>query len=279
MVWYYSDETFFKIADYTGDPSWANCGLYIARSIRDRFLLQGHKVGGRYYFPWLLVGAYARTGDPSFREAVIRIATDGNNSYGGVGDFGMREHAYAFERRLAKRAVTGEEDYDLEQFADAALGMIYVNAVGAPERMFQEAFMVGLLARPLIRWYAITHDQRVPYVLKLWMDKAYTDWFFPEPVLRPSGKGASGFLYNPEPLGLRCDVDCASTIGSNLNNLVSPMYAWYWRLTGDETYRERGDTIFSRQYRDGFPYHAKEWSQGFYWSWDYVDWRLGKPAF
>jgi hypothetical protein len=37
--------------------------------------------------------------------------------------------------------------------------------------------------------------------------------------------------------------------------------------------------MFSHTYDEGFPYSAKEWSQGFYWSWDFVDWRQGKkPA-
>lgn len=278
-VWYYNDETFFKIAQYTGDPTWANCGLYIARAMRDRFLDKGPNVRGNLYFPWMLVAAHRWTKDPTFREAAIRIADAGTYAWGSVSDFNIREHAYAFERRLARRALTGEEDYDLEQFADAAIGMMYINAVGAPERRFQQPFMTGLLARPLTRWYAISRDERVPYVFKLWMDKAWSNWFFSEPRRTAGGRMAAGFLYNPEPNGARCNVTCESTIGSLLNNLIAPMWAWYWRLTGDETYRTQGDTIFSRQFRDGYPYHAKEWSQTYYWSWDYVDWRSGKPVF
>ena len=279
MVWYYNDETFFKIAQYTGDPTWANCGLYLARQMRNHFLTVNPAIAGYRYFPWLLVAAYSWTGDPSFREAALRIATNGSWVHGTVSDFDIREHAYAFERRLAKRALTGEEDYDLTQFADAALGMIYINATGAPERMFHQPFMIGLAARALTRWYAITRDERVPYVFKLWMDAAWANWFFPEPRVNGAASTAAGFLYNPEPNGPRCAIACQNTLGSMLNALNAPMWAWYWRLTGDETYRIRGDTIFSRQFRDGYPYNAKEWSQTYYWTWDYVAWRQGKPVF
>jgi hypothetical protein len=40
----------------------------------------------------------------------------------------------------------------------------------------------------------------------------------------------------------------------------------------------RGDDMFAHQYDDNPPYNAKEWSQGFYWSWDFVEWREGKKA-
>ncbi len=36
-VWFYNDETFFRIAQYTGEPSWANCGVFIAAAMRDKF--------------------------------------------------------------------------------------------------------------------------------------------------------------------------------------------------------------------------------------------------
>lgn len=40
-------------------------------------------------------------------------------------------------------------------------------------------------------------------------------------------------------------MGCQKWTGAKLNNLVSPAYAWYWRLTGDETERQHGDDLFS----------------------------------
>jgi hypothetical protein len=269
-VWFYNDETFFRIAQYTGDPSWANCGVFVAAAMRDKFQQFGPMAMPAYfYFPWAMVGAYRLTKDPTYRDEVISTADGGQGSRGSVDDFAMRENAFAFEGRLAKRDLTGQEDYDLPYFAEATLGHLYVNATGSPDRIFNEPFMLGLAMRPLIRWYMISHDERIPVVIKLTLDKIWDGWY---------DQKAHHFYYNPEPAGERCSVGCQKWTGSTLNNLVSPGYAWYWRLTGDEVARQRGDEMFSHEYAESYPYSAKEWSQGFYWSWDFVDWRQGKKA-
>ncbi len=269
-VWYYTDQTFFKIAKYTNDPSWANCGIYIAKAMRDQFLLKGpNTVLPFLYFPWTLVAAYHWTHDSSYKEAVIRIADDGSAPWGWLGDAEMREHAYGFERRLARLDVTGEPDYNLQYFADGTLATLYGNATGAPDRSFNQPFMVGLAMRPLIKWYLISHDERIPYVIKLLLDRFWDDWY---------DQHKHHYLNDPEPSGERCITDCQKYTSSDLNNLVVPAFAWYWRLTGDDKYRERGDDLFSHVYDDGNPWNAKEWSTGFYWSWDFVGWREGKEA-
>ena len=269
-VWFYNDETFFRIAQYTGDPSWANCGVFIAAAMRDKFQQYGPTgMPAYYYFPWTMVAAYRLTKDPTYRDAVISTADGGQGSRGSVNDLRIRENAFAFEGLLAKRDITGQEDPDLPYFAEATLGQLYVNASGSPDRAFNEPFMLGLAMRPLIRWYMISHDERIPVVIKLTLDKIWDSWY---------DHKAHHFYYNPEPTGERCWVGCEKWTGNKLNNLVSPAYAWYWRLTGDEAARQRGDDMFSHVYDEGFPYSAKEWSTGFYWSWDFVDWRQGKKA-
>jgi hypothetical protein len=270
-VWFYNDETFFRIAHYTGDRSWANCGIFVAEAMRDKFKQFGpNAMPPIFYFPWTLVAAYRFTQDTSYRDAVISIGEEGNGIAGSVSDNYIRENAFAFERRLAMREVTGQEDFNLPYYAEAVLGQLYVNATGKPDRTFNEPFMLGLAMRPLMRWYMISHDERIPVVIKLTLDKIWDSWY---------DQRAHHLYYNPEPSGERCAVDCQKSTSAKLNNLVSPAYAWYWRLTGDEVMRQRGDDMFSHTYDEGFPYSAKEWSQGFYWSWDFVDWRQGKkPA-
>jgi hypothetical protein len=269
-VWFYNDETFFRIAQYTGDPTWANCGVFIAAAMRDKFQQYGPAaMPGYFYFPWTLVAAFRLTHDSSYRDTVVSIANGGSWIRGSVNDFAMRENAFAFETRLAQRDLTGQEDFNLPYFAETALGQLYVNATGSPDRTFNEPFMLGLVMRPLIRWYMISHDQRIPVVVKLALDKIWNSWY---------DRRAHHFYYNPEPPGQRCAEGCQKWTSTKLNNLVSPAYAWYWRLTGDEETRARGDDLFSHVYDQGYPYSAKEWSQGFYWSWDFVDWREGKKA-
>jgi hypothetical protein len=274
-VWFYNDQTYFKIARYTGDYTWANCGLYIAKTMKDRFLNVSPSVAGYYYFPRILQAAYEWTSDASYKDAIVAISEHGNNFRGEVHDFAIREHAFAFERQLARQAVTGEPNYHLSYYADAAIGHLYELAIDSPARTFNEPFMLGLAMRPLIAWYKMSHDERVPVVIKLVLDKLWTDWY---------DQTKHHFYYNPEPEGLRCTNTatpanhCRIYTSSLLNNLVSPAFAWYWRLTGDDTYRQRGDDMFAYVFQDGDPYYPKEWSQVYYWSWDFVAWRKGEQA-
>lgn len=311
-LWFYSDQTFFRLAEREiaagHDSGWANCGLSIGRAMRDKFYYSGvNSMLGIFYFPWSLVGAYGWTGDPSFKKQLLRI-TDlessprSPNLAGENDNWAMREHAFAFESLLARRAVTGEDDPHLQYYADIALATIYVNSAPTDERTFNQPFMMGLLSRPLIRWYMISHDERVPVVMKLMLDRAWSSWGFRNGVNNADIGQTDGphFFYNTEPFGTRCVGGCQinSCPGSypssftcrqlngtdktdaTLNNLIAPAFAWYWRLTGDNIYRDRGDDIFSNVFWDGEPYLAKTWSEVYYWSWDYVDWRLGrKPAY
>ncbi len=270
-VWYYSDETFFRIAKYTNDPTWANCGIYIAKTMRDHFLLESPKIPAYMYFPWTLVAAYDWTKDPSYKEAAIKIADEGTAYFGWLCDAEIRENAYALERRLARLQLTGEPDYNMQYFAEFSLAQLYGNATGAPDRSFNQPFMLGLAMRPLIRWYLISHDERIPVVIKLVLDRSWDKWY---------DQKAHHYLFNPEPYGERCNAKCQEYAGNTLNNFVDPAFAWYWRLTADNTYLERGDDLFAHQYDENYPWDAREWSWGFYWTWDFVDWREGKkPAY
>ena len=277
-VWYYDGAAnFFEISKYPGiadsvpdQHKWAKCGEYIAGTLRDSYLIQPGKAAYTY-FPRGLYLAYQHTGDSRYKDAILAIA-DGGNHYRGVNnEFGMREHAYAFERRLYRYLVTNEPDHMLQNFADIAIGMLLTHVYQDESRLFLEPFMAGLLARPLVHYYQLFHDERVPAVLHLFSEKFWSSWY---------DQNTHRMLYNTEPYGERCTVSCGNPVATNLNNLVAPIYAFLWRLSGEETYRLRGDALFGNVFKDGTPYDPKQWSQSYYWAWDFVAWRQGtKPAY
>jgi hypothetical protein len=269
-LWYYASRTQRKIADYTGDRDWANCTIYLA----DRMLSVGVSSIAIRNFTGTPLAAYAETGNPKYRAFVFKQTRDTPYEKGQIREIRMREAAYSMAHLHDSRELTGAENYDMDDQATALIGMIHNTATVAPERIYHQVFMGGLVAKELTLWYALTRDERVPYVLK-----ALMDYYWPYFSTTQDGTGFSGFPYTLEPAGLRCYVNCEERLSSKLNNYISPIFAWYWRLTGNETYRTRGDTIFSYQFRDGQPYHAKEYSQTYYWSWDFVKWREGAPVF
>ncbi|HEX6880061.1 MAG TPA: hypothetical protein VF135_06835, partial [Terriglobales bacterium] len=64
---------------------------------------------------------------------------------------------------------------------------------------------------------------------------------------------------------------------SNLNLLIAPMYGWLYRYTGDATYQQQGDIIFSEGATygaSGLGYNGgKNFSQQYHWSFDYIKYR------
>src|SRR6202041_3728927 len=64
-------------------------------------------------------------------------------------------------------------------------------------------------------------------------------------------------------------------IQPDLNNLISPAYAWMYLQTGDTKYREEADNIFADGvlYNDAINWDGKEFSQNYRWRFDYIKWR------
>jgi hypothetical protein len=248
------------------DPDWLNCAVYVAKGIRDRFIQGGPQtVENYYYFPWPMVFGYSITRDPSYKSQVLNITYNGKFTGGSTLDFATREHSWMFERRLATYALTGVWDPYFEHFASNLIGMLYINAINDPARTFKETFITSFAARTLLKWYALSGDERVPYVVKLVMDDIYAHAWNPT-----TGKT----VYNVEPDGMRCGTSCTLEIISILNMYTAPLYWWHWAATGDATSLSRGDEIFNHLYHSQAPFSGKEFAQTTYWV-SALDWRLG----
>jgi hypothetical protein len=75
---------------------------------------------------------------------------------------------------------------------------------------------------------------------------------------------------------------------TELNNLLSPAYAWYWSKTGDHRCLLAGDDLFNHVFDSAMSYNpygllgsgwtwsVKEFNQVYKWSFDYVRWRTGQ---
>jgi hypothetical protein len=94
-------------------------------------------------------------------------------------------------------------------------------------------------------------------------------------------------MWDPEPVGPRCtngawflsspDDHCqdSTTIYlTQVQNLIAPAFAWYWRLSGDNTYRDEGDEIFSHAL-DTAADKGKVFGQMYRYSFNYAGWRQG----
>ena len=257
QIWYYDGgRTYFQIGDYTGQPAnWEPCALNIVNQYRD-YVLQGGTPGWRV-FPHGLAMNYWRTGDTKSRDAVIALANSSAyaNQEGGVSPTMIRETAYLIETWTITEQLGLPHDPRLDRAVDFGLGIVnqIVNSDGS---VFHQPFMDGLMAEALIDYYGLTQDPRVPPVIKGLLDYVFVNGW---------NDSTQQMAYNT--------LEVPADYVTGLNNLLAPAFAWYWALTGDPVYQQRGDELFSVGVNQDMSYSGKIYNQNYRWSFDYVRWR------
>jgi hypothetical protein len=266
-VWYYDGtRVYYQIADYTQDPFWNQCALNVAHQYRDYVISNKGKIPGWRVFPRGLRMAWERTGDDSYKQAVILLATNSAYAYlaGGASDTLIRETAYVTEAYIEAERVGQPRNPKLQQAAGYLINDF--------ERIFvlggyqlHQSFWDGLAAEALIDYYELTQDPRVPPAIEMMLDG---DW------ANAYNQTTHELAYNPDPPGPTCSVGCQQ-YDPDLTNLLVPAYAWYWNYSQNDVYRERGDVMFGHALDTDISYSGKIFSQNYRWSFDYVKWRTG----
>jgi hypothetical protein len=210
-----------------------------------------------------------------------------------INEAALRESAYGFDVMLTmdKLGVTppdpaGTASYATwaarEQFCvDVLIGSLdeYTNGTGRYAE--HQYFIDGLAMDPLIKWWQRTKDPRIPMVIKPLLDQYWSNY-----------NGTSHIpMWNPDAnTTIHCadatswyiavfDDHCQETTHANNNDLINLFihaFAWYWRISGDDTYRTEGDELFSHAFDNpAWTGLGKTWSQNFDFSFNYVGWRQG----
>ena len=234
--WFYDGAlTYYLVGDYTHDTQWYRCAENIARQYNDRWLTS-------------YTGLHARFADGLKRynalETVSKIyhswyAEGGRPYFGDVSDFAVRETALWLDNALAYRTMSGDKTVEpaLRGGADKLLGMLE-NFSTNRTTINQHIFMDGMAMRALINYWEVTQrkDQRVPGVIKRMIDWIWTNAW---------DDNTKRMMYNPAPAGPICLGGGCQESDRSLTMMVAPAFAWYWSITGDDTYRVRGDSMFA----------------------------------
>jgi hypothetical protein len=279
-VWYYDGAyVFFQVYDYTGKTKWKDCALNVASQFRDYVLSTDPP--GRIP-PWRvftqgLRRAYEATHDASYRRAVEALI---NNSAfartdGSPEDAAIRETAYLLRGYTDAKLLGIPIDPERAQrAANYLIGIADILFAAEPMKTnatIHEDFFDGLLAEALIYYYDNwVKDPRIPPTIAKLCDWVYAYLWDPK---------AKAMIYNPFPKNTgpvrQCQEMCRES-ERTLMNLVIPAYFWYWRLTGDDAMRRRGDEMFAHALDDPIDDKGKSYSQNFKWSFDGVRWRTGR---
>jgi len=263
QVWYYDGaRVYFQIADRTQDKKWEDCALWIAKQYRDYVIKANGGQPAYRLFPHGLEMAYRRTGDETYKQAVLLMAKNAPYavSGGGVSTKLIRETAYVLNCYLAAERLGAGRHAQTERAVSQLLGH-YSMLFDTHSYELHQTFFDGLAAEALIDWYEATGDLRVPAAIKRMLD---WHWF--------EGWNGKQLVYNPDPLGATCENSCGK-YASELIALSMPAFGWYSRLTGDATYRERGDVMWSHMHDTDIAYTGKIFSQNYRWTFAYLSWR------
>jgi hypothetical protein len=192
----------------------------------------------------------------------------------------IRETAYAVEVYTVAESMLGytSNSYpnlsNLQRSADFLIGMLLSYTDGTSRYSTNQTFYDGLAMEALVDYYQLTQDARVPLVVKRMLDSIWANYDQINHVI----------VYNPDPDGPHCSdtpiwwglaaPDCAlhTIYGKILHNLITGAFAWYWSVSGDDTYRSEGDELFQHTL-DTLPFSGKEFSQAYRWSFYYVNTR------
>ncbi len=267
-VWYYDGaRVFYQIHDATGEDIWRQCAENVASQYAD-YVNNSCQDGvcggvpGWRVFPRGLRMAYERTGQDKYRQAVENLAANGRYTQrpGHLVDLYIRETAYAADSLLEARLIHSphyETVYvpKLRILVDELLAM-YETLFERERYGLHQPFYDALAAEALIDYYRFVQpDPRIPPAIKKMLDWTWeVAWDQQEKRLS----------YQPEGVPLS---------GANdLLGLTVPAFAWYYSITGDLTYLQRGDELFGHIF-DTELWSGKQFSQTFRWTFDYVKWR------
>jgi hypothetical protein len=215
--------------------------------------------------------------ETNFLQAFNLLLNNGTfTTLGGrVDDDRIRETAYAVEVYTVAESMLGyARNPNLQRAAEFLMGMLLSYTDGTSRYSMNQTFMDGLAMEALIDYYQLTNDSRVPFVVKRMLDSIWANYDQINHVI----------VYDPDPNGPHCfdnsiwwgsaGGDCAlhPTTGKILHNLITGAFAWYWSVSGNDTYRSEGDELFQHTL-DAVPYTGKEFSQAYRWSFYYVSTR------
>ena len=266
QTWWYYDggRVFLQIADYTGDyATFVPCAQRIFSEYANYVHNNNGGIPGWKKFAHGLSMNYWRYGDTASKQAVIDLYNTGKQvaaQYGQLAStYYIRELSYGINNMIYGELLGQPRHLDLDVSVNALLGDIDQFFVSTPH-ISDQSFFTGELLQTLISYYDLTSDPRIPPTVK-----KILDWEWDNGIDKTTYQFSYDAFFVPPRV----------SITERFNNLLIPAWAWYWKLTGDDTYRIQGDLLFKNGIDSDRIKYGKWFNQNYDWSFDYVRYREG----
>jgi hypothetical protein len=255
---------YFRIADYTGDASFAQCAQNVEALYRDKLVARyGGSVSNGQIYPQGLYEDFLRTNDAASKDALqAMLSNQGLMTESQYAIYIMPSYpegvAQSIQAFLVAEKLGLTPRNNLELFVDLAVG--YLDLLGEPGITLSPR-TIAYLSEALIAWDARSPDPRVEPAVR----RAAT-WLWENTLVKPTpATGETIYKSATEP-----------TVRDPATNLlVAPIFAWLYVRSGDELMRDRGDALFGAGLR-GHDFAADRGGDftGMYrWTFEFVFWR------
>lgn len=268
-VYYDWQRIAFQIYDYTHDSQWLTCATYSRLHYRDAYVVaNGGSIPGYWTFGKGLAEDFRRNGNTTSKNTLNLMAANASYCRGTAYELGAindpelsRETAYCTELFVELNLLGTATPY-FATYRDTILSHFnqWFTLDSAPHI---KPFMVGLSAEALIKSLDVDPSKKPQVItaLSLAAHELWTNFWDP---------GSQSFYYIDNPI----PGDEGHVPAPDLNLLISPMYAWLWKETGDTWYRGRADEIFNSGVANAYlGGTGKQFNQNYRWSFDHVIWR------
>lgn len=277
------------------DPhEWMRCAELVLEPYADTEAATGASFAQEAnQLPYGMEMNYLRTGNSLYQQGVDLLAhSEAYNLYysGPVYGHSARLSGYLMDDRLADEMVGRPRVNAFTLRAtDVLLGYLdqsYNLSFSNPNQQEYDIhpFMIGLAMEALITYYELdlaegnSPDGRIPLEIK-----KVLDWWEATQYIAKSHTLAS----DPYDLPQNPSLVAGSLFDSTeLNDLVTTPWAWYWYKTGNNTYMNQGDDLFLHVWDsaggqnngggNGWTSSVEQYNQVYKWSFDYVRWRSGQ---
>ena len=281
-----------QVLGHNYTPQWQRCTELAMDPYKQMLIAtQGSFVREPNQFAFGMEMNQLRTGDTSNQAAIdVLQHIPGYNMFFSGSAYAMstRLSAYMMDNRLAGELLGEPRNsaFILRQ-VDVMLGYLdqsYNLNLSNPNQQSYDIhpFLLGTAMEALITYYELdqaegnTPDARIPLEIKKTLDWLEAKQYIPS---------THTFAYQPYDVPVNPNQVSGLYSATELNDLVSPAFAWYWSLTNNSTYLNQGDDLFNHVFDsaggagspvgNGWTWSVKEFNQVYKWSFDYVRYRTG----
>jgi hypothetical protein len=249
-AWFYGDNLFSAIRSLLNNGSnWEQCITNIKQVYRNNYAI-GTTIQTFMTFSTGYFQDYQTAAEPADLTLINKYNTSDNYAppHGIMVDVSylQREAAYSMRNQMHGLLLGQTAGGYLSMTAPNYREYTKEHILGHLDQIcltqnaqYWENFMIGLEADSLIQYYQlVSKDPRIPPAIKCVADYLWSNqWQALETGDFPYDKWQwIGNLSNANVIGGNCQVV--------LDNLIAPMYAWLFTLTGSSTYQTEGDAIF-----------------------------------